>query len=88
MKKIKRLKIWNGRGHGKYDREYTIYVAAYSQAEAARLVAAACEALVTVSEIRKYYHPNAWGKRMQGIVPTEPCVYVTKGYNGAPQKII
>jgi hypothetical protein len=73
----KQLKIWNGRGHGKHDKGH-IYVAAYSQKQATELVSLACYELpdiISVNEIRNYYSP-AWGNSMDGIEPTEPCVYV------------
>lgn len=80
----KDLKKWNGRGHGKYNRGYHIYVAAYSRAHAARLVSAACfdgrEDLVRSAEIKDYYSEGLWGNAMDGITPTEPCVYTGQGY--------
>lgn len=80
----KKLKIWNGSGHGKYGNKH-IYVAAYSQNQAAQLVSKACydgrDDLVSVTEIRVYYSPNAWGKRMDDIIPHEPCVYVGPKFN-------
>lgn len=83
----KRLKIWNGRGHGKY-LNHSIYVAAYSRAEAARLVAKACDANVSANEIKNYYSPDAWGRQMDGITAVGPCVYVGKRYDEKPVKII
>lgn len=74
----KNLKIWNGRGHGNYDKGH-IYVAAYSQKHAAELVSLACYErpdLINAYEIRNYFSEGAWGNSMNGIEPTEPCVYV------------
>ena len=77
----KQLKIWNGRAHGsKYKRGH-VYVAAYSLKQAAELVSKACFGeehpnLVSVTEIRTYYNSGAWGTPMNGIEPTEPCVYI------------
>lgn len=83
----KKLKIWNGRGHGKYDRG-NINVAAYSQKQAAELISKACETRVSVSEISVYYS-NCWGNSMEGIIPTEPCVYVVKSYyNETPERVL
>lgn len=75
-KKPKPLKIWNGRGHRRFDRG-TIYVAAYSMKQAAELVGRACETYISANEIKVYYSP-CWGNAMNGIIPTEPCVYATK----------
>jgi hypothetical protein len=77
---MRQLKIWNGRPHGKYSRQdgqYHIYVAAYGAKQAAELVGQACEANVSVHEIQEYYSKNCWGNSMDGIVATEPCVYVS-----------
>jgi len=41
---MKTLKIWNGRGYGKYINS-NIYVAAYTQKQAAELVTEACHGL-------------------------------------------
>lgn len=89
----KKLKIWNGRGHGRtYDRGH-IYVAAYSRKQAAELVSRACYGdehpdLVSTNEIKVYYHADAWGTSMNGITPTEPCVYATKEHFGTPERVI
>lgn len=90
----KELKIWNGRGHGrKYGRGH-IYVAAYSQKQAAELVSKACYGEefsdnVSVNEIRNYYSAGSWGNTMNGITPTEPCVYATeKPFGGEVQRVI
>ncbi len=88
----KTLKIWNGRGHGnKYGRGH-IYVAAYSQKQAAELVSKACFGdeygdVVNVNEIRNYYS-NCWGNSMDGITPTEPCVYVSIKQFGEVERVI
>lgn len=70
------LKIWNGRGHGKYDQKH-IYVAAYSAKQACELIGKACELgrAMSINEINVYYS-KCWGNAMDGIIPTEPCVYV------------
>lgn len=85
----KQLKIWNGRGHGKYQNG-RIYVAAYSQKQAAELVGTACgfNYPIGISEIRNYYSFDCWGTDMQGIVPVEPCVYASERYGGKPLKVI
>lgn len=86
------LKIWNGRGHGEYSRGH-IFVAAYSQKQAAELVSAACydgrKDNIRVSEIREYYSAGLWGNQMKGVTPTEPCVYATEqSFHDKPKRII
>jgi hypothetical protein len=75
----KKLKFWNGRGHGKYNKGH-IYVAAYSQKQASELVSIACYdcgGSLSLNEIREYYS-DCWGNSMDGITPTEPGVWVTE----------
>ena len=71
----KKLKKFNGKGFGrKYQNNYHFYVAAHSQAHAAELVSNVCGFTVSVRTIRDYYS-NCWGTPMDGISPTEPCLY-------------
>lgn len=81
-----KLKIWNGRGHHKYDKGH-IYVAAYSQKHAAELINKACDCYITVHEIKNYYS-NCWGNSMKDIVPTEPCVYASETLRDKPTRIL
>ncbi len=74
----RKLKVWNGRGHGKYDRKH-ISVAAYSKKQAAEIIEIACSSPVSVNEINVYYSP-CWGNSMIDIVPVEPCVYIEDHY--------
>lgn len=85
---MKTLKKWNGRGHRELTRHH-IYVAAYSQKQAAELVGKACgfSGTIGITEIREYYSP-CWGIPMKGIEPTDPCVYAEKDYTSTPEKII
>lgn len=90
----KKLKIWNGRSYGrKYERHH-VYVAAYSVTEAARLVSLACfkyeDNLVPINEINVYYNKDVWGNIMDGIIPTEPCVYLSNAQirNAKPFRVI
>lgn len=86
MKEGKKLRIWNGRGHGRYS---YFYVAAYSRAEAARLIAqAAGYANRGFEQEVKDYYSETWGTPMKGIIPTEPCVYAQLTENDKPQKVI
>lgn len=74
------LRLFNGRSHGRKYQRHHVFVAATSMSEAARLVSMACfdgdDDIIRVSEIKNYYSKDAWGNRMKGIVPTEPCVYL------------
>ncbi len=85
--KMRTLKKWNGRGHGKLSNQH-INIAAYSQKQAAELVGEACGYYDTIgiTEIREYYS-QCWGNSMDGIEPTEPCVYAEKNYTNKPVKI-
>ena len=72
----KQLKKWNGRGHGKdYDKGH-FYVAAYSKKQAVELMSEVSNKYITTNEVTNYYS-NCWGNSMDGIEPTEPCVYYT-----------
>lgn len=77
---VRALRLFNGRSHGHKYKRHHVYVAAKSMVQAAKLVSMACfdgrEDLVSVSEIRTYYSKDAWGVKMQGVEPTEPCVYM------------
>jgi hypothetical protein len=72
----KTLKIWNGRGHGLKYGKYHVYVAAYTQKQAAELLSKALNSNIDTNEIRVYYSSGCWGNSMVGIEATEPCVYV------------
>lgn len=89
MAKNKTLKLFNGRGHGKYNNGY-LYVAAYSIAECVRLINESCDAYINANEINVYFSKGLWGNAMDGIIPTEPCVYVQKRYssNSKPVRIL
>lgn len=82
----KQLKLWNGRGHGKYNKRH-INVAAYSQKQAAELVAQACATYISIGEIREFYS-QCWGNSMKGITPTIPCVYVEASPLSTPERVI
>lgn len=63
----KQLKIWNGRwGGGSH-----VYVAAYSRADAGRLLckAAGYQLRGIDREIKEYFSEGHWGRRMAGITP-------------------
>jgi hypothetical protein len=66
--KAKKLKFWNGRGHGEWMKQH-FYIAAYSQADAALLLSAATGINVSwKTEISKFY-VQCWGDIMDGITP-------------------
>ena len=79
----KELKIWNGRGwnmrrpvDGKGVEH--VYVAAYSRADAVRLInQAAGYSAVNDAEIKNYFSDGCWGNPMDGITP-ERGVWVTR----------
>lgn len=76
----KKLKFWNGRGHGKtYGRGGSFYVAAYSVKEAVEIINSFENIHVSANEINHYYS-KCWGNPMDGINPTEPCLYAQKRY--------
>jgi len=85
---MKELKKWNGRGHGKLQ-NCSIYVAAYSQKQAAELVGKACklDRSIGIHELKNYYS-ECWGDPMKGIEPTEQCVYAGSKYDKKPIKIL
>jgi hypothetical protein len=87
MEKARKLKLWNGRGCGKKYNGH-IYVAAYSVKHAVEIINKAVfgegSTMVTPHEIRTYYAPDCWGNAMDGIVPTEPCVYASERYLDKP----
>jgi hypothetical protein len=81
----KQLKIWNGRG---FDNKSHLYIAAYSAKQVIELVKKACGLTLTSRELNIYFVKGCWGNAMEGIVPTEPCVYASKDFFGKPEKII
>lgn len=73
----KKLKLWNGRGHGKDYNAGSFYVAAYSVKQAAEIISAFSNRYLTSWEINTYYS-NCWGTPINGITPNEPCLYGSK----------
>lgn len=71
-KKAKELKIWNGRGWGTRGTSSYVahcYVAAYSRADAVRLINEVDRrAMMTDREIKAYF-AECWGSSMDGITP-------------------
>jgi hypothetical protein len=82
----KKLKFWNGRGHGKYNKRH-LSVAAYSMKHAAEIIAEVCGApYVNAHEIKTYYS-NCWGFKMkeENPDPKEPCLFVEINYQNYVQ---
>jgi hypothetical protein len=79
----KTLKKWNGRSHGHLHKNCHYSVVAYSQKQAAELVAKGSGCSIGTSEIRVYYS-SCWGTKMEEQVPnpTTPCLYVTDDRTG------
>lgn len=81
------LKKWNGRIwlNGKQGH---CSIAAYSQKQAAELLEKASGYNGTLGEIRIYFS-KTWGNNMNGIEPTEPCLYYnSKSWDNEPPKRI
>lgn len=80
-KSTKTLKLWNGGGFSvkkvgdplwdgvKQNQAITAYVAAYSQADAQRVIAEYCGRNPPDSELRNYWNKGSWGTRMKDVVP-------------------
>lgn len=85
---MKKLKIWNGRGLGRYEKQH-LYVAAYSVNQCIELVnkTLGFDGL-TRSEVTVYWSKGSWGNTMDGIEPVEPCVYVSDKYDKNPTRLI
>ena len=73
-----RLILFNGRW-GRDNRQH-IYIAAYSKADAARILneIEPFSWRAWLYEINKYFSVGCWGNRMDGIVPQRGA-WVTKG---------
>lgn len=76
MKKLKQFRHrvqW-----GTYDK-HTLYIVAKSQKQVIQMLES-INIIVSANDIRNYFG-TAWGTNsgMEGIEPTEPCVYAIKG---------
>jgi len=70
----RKLRIWNGRGHGRLLGNHHFYVAAYSVREAVQIINEHAKCHITSNEINEYYS-QCWGNPMNGITPETPCLY-------------
>ena len=93
--KPKALKLWNGRGYivcgAKWHPkgEPHIYIAAYSRADAVRLIGECLgsEPRSADSELRNYFSEGCWGNPMDGITP-ERGIWMTRDQDRVPKRLI
>jgi hypothetical protein len=102
VKKLKKLKIWNGRGWGvaRYDKngnhiidptgkEYCdhVFVCAHSVVEVVRIVnEVAGYNVINAHEVNVYWHKDCWGNTMNGIEP-ELGVWTIQHYSDKPKRV-
>ena len=86
---MKTLKLYNGR----FDRRDHIFIAAYSNADAARILVQAYAKVNgygarsnMINEINVYFNKGSWGNSMEGITP-ERGAWVQDGKFGSEHKI-
>jgi hypothetical protein len=90
MKKKKILKIWNGRG---YEERTHLYLAAYSRADAARLLVKVYPHTTVghwIPELTNYFCEGCWGNTMEGITPERGIWIIRNEYTAeqtAPERI-
>lgn len=87
----KQLRFWNGRGAGNKYQGGTFFVAAYSKAQAARMIGeAAGYSWPLNSEIKDYYFEGTWGTRMESLrmKTIYPVVYVMIGFDARKAKLL
>ena len=85
---MKTLRLFNGRGLGKYMRGYHGFIAAYSKSDAVRVMEEAFgPGRGYMTEINVYWHHDCWGDTMSGITPVRGC-WVAKEPNGKPERIL
>ena len=77
----KALKLWNGSGYGCKNHKDTrwdgikdygtvrAYIAAYSRADARRIIKEYSGYDLPDHEIKNYWNPNCWGNDMNGVTP-------------------
>jgi len=83
------LKLYNG-GQiytGDFKRCY-FYVAAYSFKHCIELLNEATGTNSIPSQMNPYWNKDCWGNAMQGIEPTEPCVYYTNISEKGPKRLL
>ena len=72
----KKLKVWNGGGiyYGEY-KNWHVNVCATSRKEAVEIMNKYLSCNYTASYMGTHFS-DCWGNDMDGIEPTEPCLYV------------
>ena len=83
----RKLKLFNGRIMLKSGKQGHGYVAAYSAADAVRVLNETIGGRGNVTEIQKYWNHNCWGNSMDGIKP-ERGLWVSEDRFGASPKRI
>lgn len=97
---MKKLKIWNG-GDWEHSGGH-VFVCAHSVKDAAELISEAYRKIkgyadrpdiniVSVGQIRNYYHSDCWGNSMEGVI-RERGVWWAKsdgnGRHGKPERVL
>lgn len=80
IKKEKKLHFFYGRGQGIYTRGYSIWVAAYSKAEAKRLIEDKCKTRLAGNELNDYFQQSD----NNSYNVTEACIYACPSMNNQP----
>jgi len=87
--KLKLFNFYVNVGIYKYQHCYVAHESLPKAAEIASSVLFGNPSQISKSEANKYWHKNAWGNKMDGIVPTEPCVWVSeRNADAKPQRLI
>lgn len=95
---MKTLKLWNGRGYccDKRDARWNAlphnraphaYVAAYSRADARRVIEEYCGRLPADSELRDYWSEGCWGNSMRDI-PPERGLWLQWHHTETPERVV
>ena len=82
----RKLRLFNGRGHGKY-MGYHFYRAAYSVADAERVMQEALGFGQWKNEINVYYSQDCWGDYMKGVTP-ERGLWACAEPGGTPFRVV
>lgn len=93
----KELKLWNGRASWMRKPEDPLwngvrvnscthaYVAAYSRADARRVIQEYTGSMASDNEIKEYWNEGCWGNDMKGI---DPVRGMWLSFGGAPVKVV
>lgn len=80
-KKIKTIKLWNGRGVGNREK---LFIGAYSKADACRMLDELyppCGKSSWYRELTIYFSKGCWGDSMEGIIPERGVWLLTNIYS-------